>query len=57
VRFVFGREVNGVFQQFGSREFAINPSNYGAGLQNLLNQIETGALNRFVAEFGGAVQQ
>ena len=53
VRFLFGREVNGVFQQFGFREFAISPANYGAAIQNLLNTIETGALNRFVSEFGG----
>lgn len=56
VRFVYGREVNGVFQQFGSKQFAISPGDYGAGLQNLLNSIEQGALNRFVAEFGGTVQ-
>lgn len=55
VRFLFGREVNGVFQQFGFREFPIDPASYGAAVQSLLNTIETGALNRFVNEFGGTV--
>lgn len=55
VRFLFGREVNGVFEQFGFREFAIEPADYGAAVQTLLGNIETGALNKFVAQFGGTV--
>lgn len=55
VRMLFGRDVNGVFQQFGYREFAIAPADYGAAVQNVLNTIETGVLNRFVSEFGGTV--
>lgn len=55
MRFIFGREVNGVFQQFGYREFPIAPADYGVAVQNILNTIETGALNRFVNEFGGTV--
>lgn len=53
IRMVYGREVNGVFQQFGSRHIAIEPADYGGALTNLLGNIETAVLNRLASLFGG----